>query len=226
MARIGISMIAGDMMHTWTAYDLMHLVAYTSGVLDHEVILNRGESNILHFARQSACKSLVEQGCEWIFIVDSDMRVPVNTIQGLMEHDLPVVAANCSKRKQPVGPTARRKNAWLHMDDDATEAVFPDPEIKGVEQVETLGFGVVLIKAEVFKKIEWPWFGQPWVEEAQKFLGEDTYFCGRCHEAGIPIYIDHDLSWVVRHTGLYEYGMRDVLATREAAESGKLIATV
>ena len=213
--KIGISMIAGDMMHTWTAYDLIHIVNYTSEALGHDVILNRGEGTLLHAARQDACKRLVDKGCDYIFVIDSDMRVPVNTIQGLMAHDVPVVAANCSKRKRPVGPTARRKNAWLHMDEHATEAVFPDPDVTGIELVETVGFGVILIKAEVFKKIEWPWFDQPWVEEAQKHVGEDTFFCGRCHEAGIPIYIDHDLSWVVKHTGLHDYGAHDIVAERD-----------
>ena len=105
-------------------------------------------------------------------------------------------------------------------DERESEAVWPDKDVTGIEQVETVGFGVVLIKAEVFKQLAWPWFIQPWHDEAQHHVGEDIAFCMRCKEANVPIYVDHDLSWAVRHIGSHEFSMDDVLREKALMESG------
>lgn len=219
--KLGVCIVAGDMMHTKTALDLTRACGYASEVMGYTVVLNHHSGSVLAEARQDSIKRAIEAGCEWIFSVDSDMRFPVNAIEGMMAHDKPVVAANCSKRKMPVGPTARRKNAAFNSDRES-EAIWPDKDRHGLEQAETVGFGVVLIKSEVFRKIRWPWFEQPWHIDAERHVGEDIAFCARCAEAEIPIYIDHDLSWAVRHIGTYEYSMDDVLAVRDLAERGKL----
>jgi len=218
--KVAFVMVAGDQMYTKTAIDMARAAGYASEVMGYEVAINHHSGSVLAEARLEACKSAVEWGADWLFCFDSDMRFPVNAFEGMKAWDKPVVAANCSKRKRPVGPTARRRNAGFNAERES-DVVWPDPNVHGLEQVETVGFGVILIKAEVFKQIEWPWFDQPWHEAAQRGIGEDIFFCIRCREAGIPIYIDHDLSWAVRHTGSYEFGMEDVLAERALAEQGK-----
>lgn len=217
--HIGMCLVAGDMMHTETALDFCRAANYMSEAKGCTVTLNRHGGSVLAEARQECVKRSIEAGADWIFSVDSDMRFPVNAIDGMMAHDVDVIAANCSKRKRPVGPTARRRNAGFN-DERESDVVWPDPNVHGIEQVETVGFGVILIKTQVFKRIEWPWFTQPWHDDAQRSIGEDIMFCIRCRDAGIPIYIDHDLSWAVSHLGLYPYGMQDVLAERQLAESG------
>lgn len=217
--KIAFCLVAGDQMYTKTALDLCRAAGYASEVMGHEVLLNHHAGSVLAEARQDCIKRAIESGAEWIFSVDSDMRFPVNAVEGMMAHDLDVVGANCAKRKRPIGPTARRRNAAFN-DERESEAVFPDPDVTGIEQVETVGFGVILIKSSVFRRIEWPWFIQPWHENAQRHIGEDIAFCMRCREAGIPIHIDHDLSWAVRHIGTHEYSMHDVLRERELAEQG------
>lgn len=193
------------------------MIAYQMTKYGDLVTLNHHGGTILSEARQKAAKELIEHGCDWIMFVDSDMGFPKDTIQRMLAHDVDVVAANCSKRRRPIGPTARRKSHWTG---DESEAVFPDPEVRGLERVETVGTGMMMIKSEVFARIEWPWFSQPWVEEAQKWVGEDVFFCGRLHEADIPLFIDHDLSWQIDHVGTYNYSMKDVLHERQLHESG------
>jgi hypothetical protein len=38
-----------------------------------------------------------------------------------------------------------------------------------------------------------------------RYQGEDWNFCQACEKAGINLYIDHDVSKLVGHVGLYEY---------------------
>lgn len=207
------------MMHTKTAKDLAAMVGYQIGKHRDGLILNFNHSSILSEVRQETAKAAVEAGAEWLLFVDSDMRFPKNTLEHLLAHDVDVVAANCSKRKRPIGPTARVRNAWM-SGNGQSEALWPDENKHGLEEVETVGFGLILIRASVFRRIGWPWFSQPWVEEHDKWVGEDVYFCGRLHEAGISLYVDHDLSWHVKHIGDYEFGMQDVLAERALVEAG------
>ena len=39
----------------------------------------------------------------------------------------------------------------------------------------------------------------------KRYQGEDWAFCEACEKAGIPIFIDHDVSKLVGHVGNYEY---------------------
>lgn len=213
--HIGIALIAPDMMHTQTTRDLIVMTCYQQKAHGDQLTLSHRDGSILGEARQATAKDLIEHGADWILYVDSDMGFPMTALQHLLSFDVDVVGANCSRRKRPIGPTARVRNPAT----GELDPVWPEKG-RGLQQVETLGTGFLLIKADVFRRIEWPWFNQPWVEEHQRWAGEDTFFCGRCHEAGIPLHIDHDLSWAIKHYGQYGFSMRDVVAERQLAEAG------
>lgn len=214
--HIGVAMVAHDIMHTRTALDLVKMCGYQNAVIGDNITLNHHGGTILATARREAAKELIEAGCTHILFVDSDMRFPPNALDHLLRYNVDVVAANCSKRKRPIGPTARKKNSVIG---GQSEPLYPDKDVHGLEQVETVGTGFMLIRADVFMRIEWPWFDQPWIEEFQKNIGEDVHFCMRCHEADIPIHICHDLSWAIKHIGTHEYTMNDVLFEKEQCDA-------
>jgi hypothetical protein len=72
-----------------------------------------------------------------------------------------------------------------------------------------VGFGMVLIRKEVFEKTPKPWF---WFDTTAKggTIGEDIYFCAKAFDSGFDTIVDHDLSKHIRHIGTYEYGWDDV----------------
>lgn len=215
--KIAVITVAMDRMHTET-----HM-CITSAML-HQ--LQQGDSvkhywqpgTVLAEARQDIAKTAIEDGAEWLFWVDSDMTFPVDTIERLLSHGEPFVAANCSKRRRPIGPTAKRRNALISGEMDA---VWPDKETTGLEKVDTVGLAVAVTHVALFKRLAVPWFSTPWVDSESKHVGEDVFFCARCAEAGVPIYVDHDLSWAVGHIGDYEFGMKDVLTEKELVETGQ-----
>lgn len=217
--HIGVALVAHDRMHTRTALDLITMISGQIGFRQDKIALNHHGGTVLAQARNQAAKELLETGCEWVLFVDSDMRFPGGALERLLAWDVPVVAANCSKRKRPIGPTARVRNFGV----EEAEALFPtEDDIANDElvQVETVGTGFMLVKSEVFLQIEWPWFSAPYIESKGKHIGEDVFFCGRCHEAGIPIFVDPALSWTIKHIGDYEFGMQDVLDEKAAFEAG------
>lgn len=50
---------------------------------------------------------------------------------------------------------------------------------------------------------EEPLFSMPW--NGSDYLGEDVFFFMRLEEAGVPVFVDHDLSNQIAHVGEYGY---------------------
>ena len=79
---------------------------------------------------------------------------------------------------------------------------------EGIEQVTAVGFGVTMIRKEVFEKLKTPWFDAQW--SPRGIIGEDVFFCLKALDEGIPTYVDHDLSKYIGHIGTHEYRWEDV----------------
>lgn len=141
------------------------------------------------------CVSAAQQlGASHLLFVDSDMRFPADTLDRLLEHDLPIVAANYVQRTMPEWWVAR-------VDGQPTSSVGRT----GVQEVESVGFGVILIQTALFTTLARPWFDTPY--DGENHLGEDLYFCQQARKAGVSVWVDHDLSQSVRHQGTIEYGV-------------------
>lgn len=211
--HVGLAFVAMDMMHTRTALDLVRMSCYETA-RGADLGLFHASRTILADGRNEAVRDVLESGCTHVLFIDSDMRFPPNLLERLLSWDAPVVAANCAKRRRPTAPTARTVN----FDGDEAVTLWPDPDEHGLKQVHSVGTGIMLIHRDVFDVIGEPWFSYQWRPEQKKHVGEDIWFCSRCHEVGIPIFVDQGASWHVRHTGLHDYSMQDTLAERAAAE--------
>jgi GT2 family glycosyltransferase len=164
--------------------------------------------------RQDLAKSAIEAGCTHTMWLDSDMRFPKDTIIRLLKHDIGIVCANYAKRRFPTEPIAVRKNG---KDEDAKtiQRVYTEDHSTGLVDVDYCGMGVMLVKAEVYKTMEYPWFAIPWVPNAQDYMGEDVWFCRRAAENGTKTYIDQDLSKEVHHIGSFEFKHEHTIACRD-----------
>jgi hypothetical protein len=79
------------------------------------------------------------------------------------------------------------------------------PDSTGLEEVESIGMGVMLISRKVFEKLSEPWFETPWRTDKRGYIGEDVFFCRKATAAGFKIYIDHDVSKEIGHIGTFEF---------------------
>lgn len=135
-----------------------------------------------------------------IFFVDDDMLFPPSALVQLLAHDLPIVGGLYYGRSAPHLPIAYRKvfdNQWV-----ATTKFCP-----GLQEVDAIGAGCLLIKREVFEKLSRPWF------EFSDRMGEDMWFCERAREAGYPIVLDADVK--ARHLSIIDIGEEHFSAHRE-----------
>ena len=69
-------------------------------------------------------------------------------------------------------------------------------KMKGSDEILWCGFGCTLVKAEVFEKMEKPWFRTDkslrlndfqWIDVPMKYGGQDIWFCCKARELGFKI---------------------------------------
>jgi len=178
---------ARDTVQATFAYDLAQLIKYSP-----DVVFTIALGSIIPNNRTQLVTQSLNAGADYILFIDSDMRFPQNTVSQLITQDKQIIGANCKQRTKNEW-TARKAGKFISSDDKF-----------GVEQVDTLGFGVTLIKAEVFEKIAHPWFEMTYDPIVGKLIGEDVDFCTKARIAGFDIFVDHALSHEVKHTGSIE----------------------
>jgi hypothetical protein len=155
------------------------------------------KSSILPASRHNIVKKALKANCSHLLFIDSDQTYPAQTAHMLARHGKMIVGANVAIKRLPSAPTARSFNPeWVGGD-----VVYTSQKSWGLRQVWRLGFGIMLINLEVFKRIPPPWFEILWDEGIQDYRGEDWQFCSLAERAGFPIFIDHDLSKEVGHVG-------------------------
>ena len=155
---------------------------------------------LVHMAR--------EWGATHIFWVEEDNTFPKDAIHRLYRHHHKWVAANYPIRRGPP------------YDMVATgfdgERVLTGPDSTGLQQVSYTGFGCCLMDIRIFEETEpAPWFMQPWVADKEVYGSQDWFFGQKCADAGIPIFVDHDLSKEVGHIGDHEFFAQEVYSWKQ-----------
>lgn len=206
-------------------YDFARLCAYTGlaveqGLLDLNISMVQG--TYVHTARQQLAEMALEQGATHVLWLDSDMRFPKDSLLRLLKHGKPIVGVNYSTRGVPAHFVGIKRVAVDSEDEGARLVTGPDST--GLEEVEALGFGMVLMRTSVLASMgEPPWFFFQWLpNEKHRQVGEDVYFCRKARAAGWKVFADHDLSKEIAHVGSFEYRVDHAQACVEEAEKAKV----
>jgi hypothetical protein len=197
---IAVCTPARDMVHTMFTYDLVNLVCYHTLNTNDAISLKISEGTLIANQRAELSLDAMREGCSHLLFIDSDMRFPQDMISRLLAHDVDIVATNCARRRMPTGPTAQ-----VYKENGDRELVWSMPESTGLQEVGSVGMGVMLIKAGVFKALSEPWYETPWRSDKRGYIGEDVFFCKKAREAGFKIWIDHDVSKEIGHIGTFEF---------------------
>jgi hypothetical protein len=213
MKYIAVCTPARDMVHTMFTYDLVNMVANHTLNTNDAISLKISQGTLIANQRAELCLDAMREKCTHVLFIDSDMRFPQDMIERLLQHDLDIVATNCARRRMPTGPTAQ-----LYKENGERELVYTMPESTGLQEVGSVGMGVMLIKANVFAKLAEPWFETPWRHDKRGYIGEDVFFCKKAREAGFKIWIDHDVSKEIGHIGMFEFKHDHTWVMREVQE--------
>ncbi len=177
-----------DLLYAGFTFDLVQLTRESPDAFFSVV-----QGTLLPNLRELLVETAIVQKASHVLFIDSDMRFPSHTLEILKGYDKDIVGVNCKQRTQDAW-TARKEGEFISSVGKS-----------GLEEVDTLGMGVTLIKTSVFEKIPKPWFSTPW--DGKKHIGEDVYFCSNAREHGFKVFADHDLAQLVRHAGLVEFGI-------------------
>jgi hypothetical protein len=194
--RLAIGGPTRDSVPASFADDLAELYAYTRerGPWGTNVSVGFIQSTYIHVGREMFLEVSRKQGATHVLWLDTDMSFPRVTAVLLAMHEQPIVGCNYRVR-QPSGLfTARRGDDRVPTHAHST----------GLDVVDEIGFGVVLMRTDIVADLERPWFRHGLNAQGGD-IGEDIMFCRALRAAGHTIYIDHDLSKEISHVGQYSY---------------------
>jgi hypothetical protein len=218
--KISIALPSHENVPVRFAYDLASLYAVTVGTVpeDWQIGLTLKSGTYVHAARQELAESALAQGITHMMWVDSDMSFPRDGLLRLLAHNKDIVGCNYSTRGLPASPVAIKEAG---NDEKIGRKLQTTPESTGIEEVDAIGFGFVLMKTRVLAALPKgkPWFWFEYLPKRKQMIGEDVYFCNLARKAGFKIYVDHDLSKSVNHLGQFEYALN--LIPQQGDDAGK-----
>lgn len=157
-------------------------------------------------ARNELVRKAIERGCTHLFFMDDDMLMPIGAIHKLLSRNKDIVSGLCHLRTPPHYPSA-----FFDPDDEDGKIFYiqdwwshhPDE----LMQVDAVGSACVLIKTEVFQKIQemkvpgvkdagqdlWYLYGK--ARPGENTVGEDVFFCKLARDAGFEIWVDKTVSF-------------------------------
>lgn len=183
--------------HVTAAFSLsLAMLMKKCGETGQKVSLHMVMGSEVAMQRQQIADEVLETGATHLLWIDADIRFPVHTLEGLLSHDKDIVACNYSTRVAPNRPVAFKSLG------DLDSRVFLGT---GLESIEAIGFGCILIKREVFENLNRPYFSVEWNKDYTNLVGEDIYFCTKALEAGYSIWLEHDISKSISHVGTRAY---------------------
>lgn len=205
-------------------YCLAQLCVYCAAALffenqTREVLFIDKRTSNLPRSRQECLEDALMQDCTHALFIDTDQTFPMDTAHRLLRWNKPLVAANIPLKVLPSYPTARMRGANAFGTPIYSNAAQGANPPQGLEKVWRVGAGVMLIDLKVLDKIEKPWFEIRYSDKQAQFVGEDWYFCKKLEDAGVDIFIDHELSRFIGHVGTFQYthGHIPVMDEQEAA---------
>lgn len=172
-----------------------------TGYASHELRVANIKGSILPKSRLNGLKAAKAFEATHLLFLDSDHTFRPDLLRKLLKSGKDVVAANCVTKCIPGQPTAR---AFKEGDPQGTP-VYSDPDKTGLQQVWRIGTGVMLLSKKAFMQIPHDAFAMLYKEEADTYQGEDWTMCEALEKAGVPLYIDHEVSRSVGHVGMLNF---------------------
>ena len=139
------------------------------------------------YAREQMANTAVNEGFDYLWMIDDDMLAPPDLFEKLVRHDVDIVAPLAFMRFFPHKPV-------IYNFAEGFDVVTKQPYYQNyvvdrypknqLVECDAVGFGSVLIKVPIFKKIRKPWM------MVMTGSGEDIHFCHQARESGFRVFMD------------------------------------
>ena len=136
-------------------------------------------------ARELIVESAIELNAPFVWFVDDDVEVPVGACRQLLRtlvsapSEVMAVGGIYPAKRNPIEPIVYRGNGAGPFYGWEKDEIFP---------VTLIGTGCMMIKTEVAKHLEKPWFRDVDTEMLQ--ITDDAWFCGQLEAKGFKVLAD------------------------------------
>lgn len=135
-------------------------------------------------ARNLIGKKCLEGNFDAVFMVDSDIVLPKNSLELLIEGNTPIVLGTYPRKFEP-----EISEIFLPGSKDFVNRIsyadMPNSRFKA----KGGGMGCAFVRRECFEKLSYPWFDYVEYPNGQ-LLSEDNYFCDIAAKRGLKIEAD------------------------------------
>lgn len=149
------------------------------------------QAALKHWRALDAAEPSRDTAADYCFMYDDDLLIEPGALMRLLSHRLSIVGGLYTTRHAPYKPIAGRQFS--------PPGVLPRQMINlraftpGLQQVDLLGAGCLLVARRVFEAITSPWFDfQAGPTQAEDWP-EDAYFCEKARMAGFELALDFDV---------------------------------
>lgn len=156
-------------------------------------------------ARNRIAQMALDKNVDYVLMVDNDVVIPKDALQNLLDDSVDVCLGFYAHRDSDNIYRGRTCVCKLYDENGVKHFNYPLESEYSAEELRQLresgeykiqihggGMGCALIKTDVFKRIDYPWYD--WVNyKSRGMLSEDLYFCEACRKKNIPIYTDSRL---------------------------------
>lgn len=122
------------------------------------------------------------QRYDYLFSVDSDIAFKPDTLRKLLAHDRDIVSGLYIQRKPG--------QHILELYRGGKNVPYNDIKGLGLVEIDSCGFGCVLVKGGVFRKMTYPHFVYKSALDHANTVSEDTYFCLKAKHLGFRVFAD------------------------------------
>jgi hypothetical protein len=157
-------------------------------------VISRALQDTANNAMSKAC--LEDPEVTHILWIEDDMGLPPDLFERLFAHDVDMVSATFYQRNEPYQPHAYRRTD----DPDGLGREYYRPLVQelldwepgdGLVEVDSCGFGAVLMKRHVLERVYNAHEGIPFRRQPEKSVDFD--FCEKARAEGITIHVDFGL---------------------------------
>lgn len=156
-------------------------------------------------ADESFAQLALDTDCTHILFMDDDIYdVTLADLRKLVDADKDVIGGVMYATGTPYNLCAsrlldpKRDLSEVAIEDGSdwfTMYPIPEDDRKGIQEANLISLGLTLVKTDVFRKIEKPWFF-----DTKNWRYSDSAFLNRCKNAGIKVYAHFDV-WL-NHRGI------------------------
>lgn len=190
--KITIGVPSNRLIKPETAQSLLDLV--TKGTHDFHIVV-ASEGYTIAENRTYIAVQAYNNGSDYLFFVDDDMKFNPNILDKLLAHDKDIIGGVYSSRKKD-----SPRLVYRSMEDVVDLNKEPLTELT---QVIAKGTALMLINMRVFKGMARPWFEFTYDENGMCTEGEDWFFCRKARAHGFEVWVDPTIE--NKHIGDYEY---------------------